>query len=1398
MPGPVLLVHDDIAAIATVRRLLSREGLETILATSAADALIAFGHFQPALLVLATAVEGGRGRVVLDELALHPEASRARVILLGERVEGSPAVTIPLPLDGASFLDAVRASLESEPDLNGWRVQEQDWSSHSAALEGAEEIEAEDPGDATDRTQPAFPVQDFTAFAQTEAAAEQEKQRAVEAARALGAFEATETMRGEVEVREAELAQREGALQRLEVALLSAEDERDRLRAEAAAKAQELARLSKARELELRELNAELDAARAKRSGASTEREAAVARLSALETEVAAQAQALAEAQAEREEAQRASEEQIRALEEDVSALRRNTLALEQALEETEAERARSEKAHEEAKAQTLQAQGLLRSSLEDREAQARERIEGLERELSTAREQAEAADRDRRSASERIVSLEQALVDAGEQRQADLARIEALEQALAQANGAASEQLAAASEEGAEQQVRLEAAQARIAELEAAHESLGASAGEAEAARRAELEAAQARIAELEAAQESLGASAGEAEAARRAELEAAQARILELEAAQESLGASAGEAEAARRAELEAAQARISELEAAQESLGASAGAAQARIAELESEQEGLRAAASEEGAEHQVHIEAARARIAELKQEREASRAEAIETDAAHRAQLEAAQGRIAELEAAQEAAGEAESAHQAQLEAAQGRIAELEAAQEAAGEAESAQLAQLEAAQGRIAELETAQEAARAAESAQLEAAQNRISELEAAQESSRVEVSEAEAAHHAQLEAARARIAELEAAQETSRAEVSEAEAAHQAQLESARGRIAELEAAQEATLAEAKEALERHQAELEAAQARSLELEQERELLRAASAEGAEHKAHLEAAQARIAELEPQLAEARQVAESSTSEWTTAAGEAEALRDSLEVLDSRYVLLQRELERARRGESEAEKRMEAIRSQSQATIEGLRAYAEPLAARIAELEAQVEHLTHDGAAALAKVEAALEEQVQAHGAVRVTLAETEARARDAETARDRLEAEGTSLGEKLNDARAALAQARAHGMTLESALEELRAEAEGSKAEAQRLADQILRTQVPLLGPGQEPWTLAQSGAVDLVGLARLSRKLALAEAEVRLELRGDAARVLWLRGGKLVAASSAHDDEWLGASAHREGLVDARQLRELSLVRAGSDRSVLEGLQARGWIRDAEVAPLVRRHFERIALEALSAEETRYRIVIAEVPEDALVAAGERPLAVLITEALRRALPHFEAGTEPFRAAPRLLGRPDFERFGFTSPERMLLESFDGETTVQAALLKTGVRTELSLRALGLAEALELIEVGPAVADAELPPPPDLEVQRLSAKWEESTDADYFSVLGISRTAGAPEVDRAFHALSEEFHPLRFVGHPDARWRVRAEALQSVFREAALALADDRLRAEYARNLAE
>src|SRR5579863_4499258 len=139
MAAPVLLVHDDISAIASVRRLLAREGYEVVLATSAADALIAFGHYLPGLIVLAPSVEGGRGRVVLEELAQHPDSPLARVLLLGETVPGFGAPVVPLPLDGATFLQHVQELFRASGDTQGWQVMEGDHRAEASGVEPAPE-----------------------------------------------------------------------------------------------------------------------------------------------------------------------------------------------------------------------------------------------------------------------------------------------------------------------------------------------------------------------------------------------------------------------------------------------------------------------------------------------------------------------------------------------------------------------------------------------------------------------------------------------------------------------------------------------------------------------------------------------------------------------------------------------------------------------------------------------------------------------------------------------------------------------------------------------------------------------------------------------------------------------------------------------------------------------------------------------------------------------------------------------------------------------------------------------------------------------------------------------------------------------------------------------------------
>jgi hypothetical protein len=230
-------------------------------------------------------------------------------------------------------------------------------------------------------------------------------------------------------------------------------------------------------------------------------------------------------------------------------------------------------------------------------------------------------------------------------------------------------------------------------------------------------------------------------------------------------------------------------------------------------------------------------------------------------------------------------------------------------------------------------------------------------------------------------------------------------------------------------------------------------------------------------------------------------------------------------------------------------------------------------------------------------------------------------------------------------------------------------------------------------------------------------------------------------------------------------------------------------------VVPLVQRHTEQIALEAFSEPRSLYRLSPAGPPADVAAAAGPRPAVQVVAEAVRAALQvdEVELGAIPVLASSEL----DPRQLGFSDRERRLLQSIDGEASLEVLLLGSGLRQETALRAMAVARVLGLITLRPADrTQTPLRQAPELDLKRLDAKFEEIQESDYFAILGLPRTAGGEEVERAFLQLASEFHPLKFAGHPDHSVHRRAEVIQSLLSEAAQALQDDRLRSEYARNL--
>lgn len=660
------------------------------------------------------------------------------------------------------------------------------------------------------------------------------------------------------------------------------------------------------------------------------------------------------------------------------------------------------------------------------------------------------------------------------------------------------------------------------------------------------------------------------------------------------------------------------------------------------------------------------------------------------------------------------------------------------------------------------------AARAEETAR---AAEEEAERAPAEEATRREAEEAraraEAAERARGEAEKARARAEEALRTTQRAEAEErarrAEAEARARLEADEARRLE---------AEARAEVEQARAQAEAAQAAAQKAQAqgaaEAELLASALREEAARRTRELAAQERLrSEAEARAereARARAEAEArAAAEVARLAGEAKA---------------QKEAEQRARAEAEdrAAREREAL-SQAERAREQAHAL-EVEAAQLAERLAQGERAALE---ALARAEEALRRERAAAEALRGELAA--ARARPAPASPPVPEAPAPPP--KRPAAPPAPARAPA-------------ARPPGPPA-----APAAPRHPPP--GPGSLPpaarleWGAADGGRVTLEQLAALVLRLAQVRATARLELRaGETLRILWLSEGELSGAASTHPAESLTQQALSDGLLDEATAAEARTLRL-PDEALAAELVERGALREGEVLPLLQRVAESRAVEALCERDTTYLLSTDATPPTE-GGAPVRSLAALLAAALHRSLSAEElpARLADPRATPRPLRRDDLARFELPEREQRLLSAVDGERTVRELLARSGLRQEEGLLALSVAEVLGLVEV-PASEVEPLPEPSaDLELRRLDAKWASAVEADYFSVLGLPRTAGTEEVQRAHARLAREFDPLRYAGHSDPEVPARAARLHTLLDEAAQALSDDRLRAAYARSLVD
>lgn len=375
--------------------------------------------------------------------------------------------------------------------------------------------------------------------------------------------------------------------------------------------------------------------------------------------------------------------------------------------------------------------------------------------------------------------------------------------------------------------------------------------------------------------------------------------------------------------------------------------------------------------------------------------------------------------------------------------------------------------------------------------------------------------------------------------------------------------------------------------------------------------------------------------------------------------------------------------------------------------------------------------------------------------------------------------------------------------EELELALSAKERELQSLAQALHTAQshaaLSVDAPGKPSISIARRGDLNLQSLAHLVMQLVDAPLDLCLELRVDeGTRHLWFHKGHIAAAESSVEHEHLIQRARRDGLIDGRQERELQMLRGATPRGQLDALKARGFIRDIETVPLVQRHTEHVALQALSEPSSTYRILDEAPPPHVLMATVPRPTLPMLAESLRRAVSPEDALHQlgGGAAVPTLIeSELDLRALGFSERERKMLTWADSESTIEDLSLASGLKPDVAFRTLRVAQLLGVLDVKPGPASTE-PPSGELELQRLESKFDEVQDADYFTILGLPRGASTDDVRRASERLSQLFDPLRFSGHPDPAVHQRALAVCALIEEATRALEDDRRRAEYARHL--
>lgn len=315
---------------------------------------------------------------------------------------------------------------------------------------------------------------------------------------------------------------------------------------------------------------------------------------------------------------------------------------------------------------------------------------------------------------------------------------------------------------------------------------------------------------------------------------------------------------------------------------------------------------------------------------------------------------------------------------------------------------------------------------------------------------------------------------------------------------------------------------------------------------------------------------------------------------------------------------------------------------------------------------------------------------------------------------------------------------------------------------------------------------------------------------RDDSEKLVYFDQGRPVFASSSEPRDRMGELLVREGKITASQYERCQAVVAESGRRMGEILVDFGYLKRRELLPAVRRHVEDIVYSLFGWDRGAYQIVIEDTPSAERIRLSRHP-AALILEGIRRKLDRSSLERQ-LGSASTVIEVPDRERLGgiinlgdLAPEERGALAAFDAQSDLATVARTAGVDVAdvlplaWGLCVLGLATARRTDTEVPDESSA-LVGETDLAIdrERVRARWQLVSEADYFALLGVRRDATAFEIRRAYQAARRDFAQDSFPNDLRRELAQELDDIAHVLDEAFRVLRDDRLRLTYLSNLVE